>query len=249
MAVAFSLPIADHAAADDNENAHNYAHIKHFNDADCHIHNFDAQNFVYYRKIHDSFDDYDVHENTQYCYDDFLDNNETHVNVHYFDDGYFNDDDVHENTQYCYDDFLDNNETHVNVHYFDDGYFNDDDVHKDHHYFNDGADDSAHNVYITYFNHDTDDNAHNDHHNFNHDTDDNAHNDHHNFKNDTDDNAHNVHHYLYNDNDNNAHNDVLDYKYDYFDDNDLSNLEDNIDMDGTGRSGPLREEPLGRVCI
>jgi hypothetical protein len=230
MAVAFSLPIADHAAADDNENAHNYAHIKHFNDADCHIHNFDAQNFVYYRKIHDSFNDYDVHENTQYCYDDFLDNNETHVNVHYFDDGYFNDDDVH----------------------------------KDHHYFNDGADDSAHNVYITYFNHDTDDNAHNDHHNFNHDTDDNAHNDHHNFnhdtddnahndhhnfKNDTDDNAHNVHHYLYNDNDNNAHNDVLDYKYDYFDDNDLSNLEDNIDMDGTGRSGPLREEPLGRVCI
>jgi hypothetical protein len=215
MAVAFSLPIADHAAADDNEIAHNYAHIKHFNDTDCHIHNFDAQNFVYYRKIHDSFDDYDVHENTQYCYDDFLDNNETHVNVHYFDDGYFNDDDVH----------------------------------KDHHYFNDGADDSAHNVYITYFNHDTDDNAHNDHHNFNHDTDDNAHNDHHNLNNDTDDNAHNVHHYLYNDNDNNAHNYVLDYKYDYFVNNDLSNLEDNIDMDGTGRSGPLREEPLGRVCI
>jgi hypothetical protein len=168
MAVANSLRIADHAAADDHENEHNYAHIKHFNDTDRHIHNF-----VYYRKIHNCFDSYDVHENTQYCNDDFLDNNETHVNFFYFDDGYFNDD-----------------------------------------------------------------KAHNDHHNFNNDTD----------------NARSDHHYFNNDNDNNAHNDNNDNKYDYFDDNhdvnnDLSNLEDNIDMDGTGRSGPLREEPLGRVCI
>jgi hypothetical protein len=184
MAVANSLRIADHAAADDNENEHNYAHIKHFNDTGRHIHNF-----VYYRKIHNCFDNYDVHENTEYCNDDFLDNNETHVNFLYFDDGYFNDD-----------------------------------------------------------------KAHNDHHKFNNDTDDNAHSDHHYFNSDTDDNNHNDHHFLYNDNDNSAHNDNHDYKYDYFDgnhdvNNDLSYLEDNIDMDGTGRSGPLREEPLGRVCI